>query len=124
MKTIQKYDLQQRLVKFSSSIILNINTLKKSFASEHLAKQLIRSTTSAALNYGEAQSAESKRDFIHKMKICLKELRESQVNLEILKESELIEDSKGFENIIQECKELVAIFTSSIKTTKVNNSNN
>ncbi len=116
MSGIKKYDLQQRLVKFSSSIILNINTLKKKFASEHLAKQLIRSTTSAALNYGEAQGAESKRDFVHKMKICLKELRESQVNLQVLHESELIQDMESFENIIKECKELVAIFTSSIKT--------
>ncbi len=116
MSGIKKYDLQQRLVKFSSSIILNINTLKKNFASEHLAKQLIRSTTSAALNYGEAQGAESKRDFVHKMKICLKELRESQVNLQVLHESELIQDMESFENIIKECKELVAIFTSSIKT--------
>ncbi len=118
MKTTQKYDLQHRLVKFSSNVILNINILKKNFASEHLAKQLIRSTTSAALNYGEAQGAESKRDFIHKMRICLKELRESQVNLQILKESELIQDLDNFGSIMKECKELVAIFTSSVKTSK------
>ncbi|WP_233195888.1 four helix bundle protein [Aquimarina sp. MAR_2010_214] len=72
MKTTQKYDLQERLVKFSASIILSTNALNKSFASEHLTKQLIRSSTSSALNYGEAQSAESRRDFVHKMKICLK----------------------------------------------------
>ncbi|WP_271769720.1 four helix bundle protein [Aquimarina algiphila] len=116
MKTVQKYDLQLRLVKFSASIILNVNALNKSFASEHLTKQLIRSVTSAALNYGEAQSAESRRDFIHKMKICLKELRESQVNLQILSEAKLINDYDKLDKIIQECKELVAIFTTSIKT--------
>jgi len=113
----QKYDLQERLVKFSASIILNVDGLNKNFASEHLAKQLIRSSTSAALNYGEAQGAESRRDFVHKMKICLKELRESQVNLQVLNEAKLINDSLKFNEIIQECKELVAIFTSSIKTT-------
>ncbi|WP_255452648.1 four helix bundle protein [Aquimarina sp. RZ0] len=98
MKNTQKYDLQNRLVKFSSSIILNVNTLKKNFASEHLTKQLIRSTTSVALNYDEDQGVESKRDVIHKMKICLKELREYQVNLHILKESKRIQDLDNFEN--------------------------
>lgn len=69
MEKRKQYDLQKRLVKFSSNVIINSSTLKKEFASEHLVRQLIRSSTSAALNYGEAQSAESKRDFIHKMKL-------------------------------------------------------
>ena len=72
MRISQKYDLQEKLVKFSASIILNINGLNKNFASEHLAKQLIRSSTSSILNYGEAQSAELRKDFIHKMKVSLK----------------------------------------------------
>ena len=114
----RKYDLQRRLVKFSAEIILNVGGLNKNFASENLIKQLIRSSSSAALNYGEAQAAESRRDFIHKMKVCLKELRESQVNLEILKESRLIKDIDSFDKIINESKELVAIFTSSIKTSE------
>ena len=119
MSVNHKYDLQERLVKFSANIILNIGGLNKGFASEHLAKQLIRSSTSSALNYGEAQSAESRRDFVHKMKICLKELRESQVNLQVMKEAELIDDLYKFDEIIHECKELVAIFTSSIKTSTI-----
>lgn len=114
---MRKYDLEERLIQFSASIIIGVATLKKNFASEHLTKQLIRSATSSALNYGEAQAAESKRDFIHKMKICLKELRESQVNLKILKEADLIIGDEKMKLITQECKELVAIFTSSIKTT-------
>lgn len=61
MEKRKQYDLQKRLVKFSASVIVNASALKKEFASEHLIKQLIRSSTSAALNYGEAQSAESKR---------------------------------------------------------------
>jgi len=111
------YNLQERLVSFSALVISNTNLFKKGFASEHLLKQLIRSVTSAALNYGEAQSAESKRDFIHKMKICLKELRESQVNLQIIEKSNLIDDQEDFNILIKECNELVAIFTASIKTT-------
>lgn len=93
--------------------------LKRDFASEHLIKQLIRSVTSAALNYGEAQSAESRRDFVHKMKICLKELRESQVNLRILQEADLIEDIETYKQLIRESNELVAIFTTSVKTTNI-----
>ncbi len=77
METVKKYNLQERLVSFSALIISNTCVLKSGFASEHLIKQLIRSATSSALNYGEAQGAESKRDFMNKMKICLKELRES-----------------------------------------------
>ncbi|MEP5254539.1 MAG: four helix bundle protein [Winogradskyella arenosi] len=65
--------LEERLIQFSIEIILLCKTIDKSFASEHLAKQLIRSATSSALNYGEARSGESTRDFLHKMKICLKE---------------------------------------------------
>ena len=113
-----KYNLQKRLVKFSALIITSSKSLKKEFASEHLTKQLIRSATSAALNYGEAQSAESKRDFIHKMKICLKELRESQVNIEILLAANLVNEIDEFEKVLKENSELVAIFTSSIKTTQ------
>lgn len=116
MKKKYEYDLQKRLVIFSAEIIINIQALHKSYAAEHLTEQLIRSASSAALNYGEAQSAESRRDFIHKMKLCLKELRESQVNLEILKEANLIKDSQKFEFICKEIKELIAIFTTSIKT--------
>lgn len=82
-----------------------------------MLKQLIRSVTSSALNYGEAQGAESKKDFIHKMKVCLKELRESQVNLQILEKSNLVKSKEDFEPIIKESNELVAIFTASIKTT-------
>lgn len=112
----KQYDLQKRLVKFSANIIINSSALKKEYTSEHLIKQLIRSSTSAALNYGEAQSAESKRDFIHKMKICLKELRESQVNMEIMVAANLVNNKIEFEKNQKECSELVAIFTTSIKT--------
>lgn len=118
MKGVNKYDLQERLVTFSAGIILNIGMLKKNFATEHLTKQLIRSVTSAALNYGESQSAESKKGFIQKMKPVLKELRESQVNLQILKKADLINQKEQFTIIENECRELVAIFTASIKTTK------
>lgn len=65
--------LEERLIQFAIDVILICKKIDNSFASEHLTKQLIRFATSAALNYGEAQSGESTRNFLHKMKICLKE---------------------------------------------------
>ena len=108
--------LEERLIQFSIDIILLCKTIDKSFASEHLAKQLIRSATSSALNYGEARSGESTRDFLHKMKICAKELRESFINLKILKGANLISDLELLEKLSKENNELISIFVSSIKT--------
>lgn len=116
-----KYDLEDRLIQFSVQIILICGKLNQSFAAEHLAKQLIRSATSASLNYGEAQSAQSPRDFLHKMRICLKELRESSVNLKIQKGARLIEDFKKIDELIIENNQLIAIFVSSIKTSEQKN---
>ena len=68
-------NLEDRLIQFAVDVIIMCKKIDKSFASEHIAKQLIRSATSSASNYGEARSGESTNDFLHKMKICLKELR-------------------------------------------------
>ena len=108
--------LEERLIQFSVDIILLCKTIDKSFALEHLAKQLIRSATSSALNYGEARSGESKRDFLHKMKICSKELRQSFINIKILKGANLISDLELLEKLSKENNELISIFGSSIKT--------
>ena len=108
--------LEDRLVRFAAEVILAYNQIDSSFAVEHLGKQLIRSATSSALNYGEARSAESNRDFLHKMKLSLKELRECMVNLKILKESSLMNESQRLEKMTSECNELISIFVASIKT--------
>ena len=79
-----KYDLEERLVSFAVRIIDVAESLPKTRAGNHLAGQLIRSGTSPAFNYGEAQAAESKDDFIHKMKVVLKELKETRVCLTII----------------------------------------
>lgn len=108
------FDLEERLINFSV-IVLNVaEQLPNNYAGKHLASQLIRSGTSPALNYGEAQGAESKNDFVHKMKICLKELRETQICLKIIQRKPMTE-SKDIESAIAECNQLVAIFTSSVK---------
>ena len=112
-------NLEERLIQFSVDIILMCNKVEKSFASEHLAKQLIRSATSSALNYGEARSGESTNDFLHKMKICLKELRESFINLKIQKGAELISDVDLLNKLLKENDELISIFVASIKTASI-----
>ncbi|MAQ74857.1 MAG: four helix bundle protein [Aquimarina sp.] len=115
------YDLEDRLIQFAVDIIIVCGKLEGNYASLHLSKQLIRSTTSAALNYGEAQSAESSRDFLHKMKLCLKELRESLVNLKIQKGAVLIGDTAKLNRLLEENNQLIVIFVASIKTSKNKN---
>ncbi|RXJ44551.1 four helix bundle protein [Gelidibacter gilvus] len=118
---IYKYDLEERLIQFAVDVILICGKIDGSFASQHLSKQLIRSATSAALNYGEAQSAESAKDFLHKMRLCLKELRESLVNLKIQKGADLIKDIERLDLLMKENNELIAIFVSSIRTSQNKN---
>ncbi len=115
----KKYDLEDRLIDYAVRIINVTENLPESKAGKHIAGQLLRSGTSPAPNYGEAQSAESPKDFIHKIKIALKELRESKVWLKISIRSNLMK-SKMLEPLIQENDELIAILFKSIDTAKKN----
>ncbi len=118
---MNKYDLEERLIEFSVLIIEIVNETPSSKAGSHLASQLVRSGTSVSLNYGEAQSAESKRDFIHKMKVILKELRESFINLKIIHRSKLYKVEDKIVKAKKENNELIAIFVKSIETAQLNN---
>jgi four helix bundle protein len=117
----KKYDLEERLIEFAILIIKLAESLNNTKAGNHIAGQLVRSGTSPALQYGEAQSAESRNDFIHKLKILLKELRESLVALKIIKRVPLISKIDLLEKALVECNELIAIFVKSIETAKKNN---
>ncbi|WP_405369632.1 four helix bundle protein [Nonlabens sp. Asnod2-A12] len=108
--------LEDRLIKFAIAVITACKHLDQSFASQHLSKQLIRSATSVALNYGEARSAESNRDFLHKMKIAIKELRETFVNLKIQKGANTITKIELLDSLLDENNQLISIFVASIKT--------
>jgi four helix bundle protein len=111
-------ELEDRLINLSQRINQLCNHLDGSFISGHLTKQIIRSSTSSALNYGEAQGAESKGDFIHKVSIILKELRESQISLKLLSFS-IKEDAVSNMDFCQdECAQLVAIFHKTVITAK------
>lgn len=114
-----KYDLQERLIDFSIMVLEIVDQLPKTVIGVHLAKQLVKSGTSPAFHHAEAQSAESRKDFIHKLKIGLKELRETFVNLQILKQAKILESSE-FKVLLKENDELISIFVSSIKTARKN----
>jgi four helix bundle protein len=116
----KKYDLEERLIRFSLTVIEIVEKLPETRVGNHLAGQLLRSGTSPALNYGEAQVAESRNDFIHKMKICLKELKESHISLQLIKRKPLITDFPNLDFCLNECKELIAIFLKSIETANLN----
>ncbi len=120
-KTPTKYDLEDRLIEFAVRIIDTAEALPKTVASKNLSGQIVRSGTSPALNYAEAQSAESKADFVHKMKVCLKELRETFVCLKIIQRKRYFNETR-LEPLLNENTELVSIFVKSIQTAKNNSS--
>jgi len=112
------YDIEDRLVAFAVMVMDLVDGLSGTRASRHVADQLIRRGTSPAANYGEAQGAESRKDFIHKMKVALKELRETRVWLRIMKIRSMAQSDLG--PILGECEELLCIFNTSIQTAEKN----
>lgn len=119
----KKVDIEERLVGFAIMILNLAEKLPETRAGRYFHDQLIRSGVSPALNYGEAKSAESASDFIHKMKVCLKELRETFISLKIIKGKPLIKEEPLFDNCYKECNELVSIFVRSIQTAQSNKNN-
>jgi len=115
----RKFDLEDRLVKFACFCLEICELLPNTKSGQNLEYQLSKSSTSSALVYGEAQAAESKADFIHKVKIVLKELRESRINLRIIIEKPVLTNDK-LHVILKEANELIAIFLKSAETAKQN----
>jgi four helix bundle protein len=111
------YDLENRLIDFAVGIIKLAESLPKTRSGNHISGQILRSGTSPAPNYGEAHSAESSQDFIHKMKICLKELRETRVWLIMITKA-MLKPENEIDLLLKENVELVSIFVASIKTAK------
>ena len=111
----RQFDLEDRLIDFAVRITYVVEALPETKTAKHIAGQLVRSGTSPAPNYGEAQSAESRRDFIHKMKIALKELRETLIWLKIIERKGICPPERMAE-IIRECNELISIFVKSVQT--------
>ena len=110
--------LEERLINYAVRIVKLSASLPKTPAGRHIAGQILRSGTSPAPNYGEARGAESHADFIHKLRIVLKELNETSIWLRVIERSELIK-SQLLADIIAETNELCRIFATSPKTAKV-----
>lgn len=117
---MNKRELEERLINFAVLIIEVVGSMPETKAANHLSGQLLRSGTSPALNYGEAQSGESRRDFIHKIKIVLKELRESYICLQIINRTKLYKSEEKIKQSLNEYNELISIFVKSIETAQKN----
>ncbi len=115
-----KYDLEERLLEYASLVIRLVDELPNTRAGNHVAGQLLRSGTSPLPNHGEAQAAESASDFIHKLRICLKELRESHRWLRLIQRVPLLEASTKVDLLLKETDALVRIFVKSIQTAEKN----
>ena len=111
----KKYDLEERLIAYAAEMIGVSEALPSTRSGNHVASQIVRSGTSSAPNYGEAMAAESRRDFLHKMGICLKELRETRIWLRIAARRQML-DAPALDGWLQETEELIRIFKSSIQT--------
>ena len=114
------YDLEERLIDFAVRVMTVVEALPDTRIGNHIGGQVLRSGTSPAANYGEAQSAESRRDFVHKMKVALKELRETNIWLRMIQRKPLIEPPDNLASIVTECNELISIFVSSVRTAEKN----
>ena len=117
---MKKYDLEERLLAYSAMVIRLAEGIEKTRAGNHVAGQLLRSGTSPLFNHGEAEEAESRRDFVHKLKICQKELKESKRALMLVKTVPLVKPATQVDPVLKETEELIRIFSKSIKTATKN----
>ena len=110
-----KYNLEERLLKYSARIVLLTEKLPSVRSANHIASQLLRSGTSSMPNHGEAQAAESQADFIHKLKVCLKELRETYRWLRLI---DYLKYGNADEthDLMDETDQLIRIFVKSVRT--------
>lgn len=117
-----KYDLEERLINYSVLILDIVDILPDNKGANHLGSQIVRSGTAPSLMYGEAQSSESRKDFIHKMRLPLKELRETLACLKIISRKNYAGNSnEKLTKALRESHELILIFVKSI-TTAIKNS--
>ncbi len=116
----RKFDLENRLLEFASAVIDLAEKLPSTRAGNHVAGQILRSGTSPYPNHGEAESAESRDDFIHKLKICLKELRETRRWARLVQRKDWAKNEPTLLLVLKESDELIRIFVASTKTAQLN----
>lgn len=118
MKNAESYDLEERLLEYATRIIRLTEKMSGSQTKDHVSNQLLRSGTAPMAHHGEAQSAESPKGFIHKLKIALKELRESLRWLKLIQHVPLVDKPELLTELIDETDQLIRIFHTSIETAK------
>jgi four helix bundle protein len=114
------WDLEERLLDYSARLVRLVESLPKTRSGTHLGGQLLRSGTSPLLNHAEAGSAESRQDFLHKLRISLKELRETGRCLKLIQRVPLVQTSTTLDPLLKETDELIRIFITSVRTTERN----
>jgi four helix bundle protein len=114
------YDLEDRLLEFAANIVELTESLPNNRAGNHIAGQLLRCGTSSLSNHGEVEAAESRRDFLHKLRICLKELRETKRWLRLVGRTKKFETPANFNGCLNEVEQLIRIFVASIRTAERN----
>ena len=119
-QTQRHYDLLERMINFAVQILKLAESLPNTSTGKHIHGQLLRCGSSPSANYAEAQSAESRADFIHKIKIVTKELRETRVWLVLIARIPLVEEESNLNELIHENDELISIFVRSATTAKIN----
>lgn len=115
-----KFDLEERLIDYAVINLEIVEMMPDNKGANHLAGQLVRSGTAPALMYGEAQAAESRKDFIHKMKVALKELRESFICQRVINKKNYLKSATKLKIVLKESDELISIFVKSIETAQNN----
>ncbi len=114
-----RFNLEERLLEFSTQIIQIVDALPNTRASNHIAGQLLRCGTSPYGNHGEVEAAESRRDFVHKLRVCLKELKETRRWLQLIQRARFLPEPKTTPAFM-ETEELIKIFFTSIRTAERN----
>ncbi len=114
------YNLEDRLLEFDANIIELTESLPNTRAGNHIAGQLLRCGTSSLSNHGEVEAAESRRDFLHKLRICLKELRETKRWLRLAHRVKNLGPRTNLVRYLNEVEELIRIFVASVRTAEKN----
>jgi four helix bundle protein len=117
---MSKNDLEDRLLQFTVEILQLAEQLPNTKTGSKISSQIIRSSTSSSLNYAKAQSAASRKDFVRLLKVVLKELRKTNINLKMTDASALLPDSDLLVDMLKETDELIAIFVTSVRTAMQN----
>jgi len=116
----RRYDLEDRLLDFAVDVVELTESLPNTRAGNHIAGQLLRCGTSPLSNHGEVEAAESRKDFLHKLRICLKELRETKRWLRLVSRLKKLGEAANLPACLNEVEELIRIFAASVKTAEKN----